>query len=99
MPLLITRGKSAMFTVQPLKDAPPAAPVPNYLADARAAKTLAEWREVWQAAKDAGHLTDALKAELVPLGEALKAEKTAEPEPPADGWPEVAAIPGMEADE
>jgi hypothetical protein len=26
---------------------------------------------VWQRAKDAGHLTDALKAELTPIGEAL----------------------------
>jgi hypothetical protein len=79
--------------VKPLADdAPAASPVPTYMADARAAKTLDEWRKVWQRAKDAGHLTDALKAELTPLGEALKAKPSDEPaEPPLDGadWPPV----------
>jgi hypothetical protein len=75
--LSVSKGKRAPYVIKPLADdAPAAAPVPNYMADARAAKTLAEWREVWQRAKDAGHLTDALKAELMPLGEALKAEPT-----------------------
>lgn len=81
--LSVSKGKRAPYVVKPLADdAPPAAPVPNYMADARAAKTLAEWRAVWQRAKDAGHLTDALKAELVPLGEALKAPPVTEEEPP-----------------
>ena len=75
-----TRGKKVTHIIKPLADdAPLAAPVPTYMADARAAKTLAEWREVWQRAKDAGHLTDALKAELTPIGEALKAEKSSKP--------------------
>jgi hypothetical protein len=83
--LTITRGKRAPYVVKPLADdAPTAAPVPTYMADARAAKTIAEWREVWKRAKDAGHLTDALKAELVPLGEALKAKAEPVDEPPAD---------------
>jgi hypothetical protein len=34
VPLLITRGKSAMFTVKPLADAPPPVNVPDYVADA-----------------------------------------------------------------
>lgn len=81
--LTVTRGKRAPYVVKPLADdAPTAAPVPTYMADARAAKTLEEWRQVWQRAKDAGHLTEALKAELLPLGEALKTP--AEPDPPAD---------------
>jgi len=81
-----TRGKRASHTVKPLPaDAPPTAPLPAYMEDARAAKTLAEWREVWQRAKDAGHLTDALKAELVPLGEALKTEPVADAEPTLPG--------------
>lgn len=96
--LSVSKGKRAPYVVKPLADdAPPAAPVPNYMADARAAQSLAEWREVWQRAKDAGHLTDALKAELVPLGEALKAEKepTEPAEPPLDGdWPAVAPAGG-----
>jgi hypothetical protein len=71
--LTVTRGKRASHVVKPLPDdAPPAAPVPHYMEDARAATTLDEWRAVWQRAKDAGHLTDALKAELTPIGEALK---------------------------
>lgn len=80
-----TRGKRAVHVVKPLPDdAPAAEPVPNYMADARAAESLAEWREVWQRAKDAGHLTDALKAELTPIGEALKAG----PEPTEPTIPE-----------
>ncbi len=81
VPLLVKRGKSAMFTVQPLKDEPPPAQVPDYLAEARAAADLADWRQVWQRAVSAGHLTDALKAQLVPLGEALKTEQPSEPQP------------------
>jgi hypothetical protein len=54
---------------------------------------------VWQRAKDAGHLDNALKAKLTPIGEALKAEPVESPpveDPPADGWPEVATIPGTD---
>lgn len=82
VPLLIKRGKSAIFVVQPLKEeAPPK--VPDYMADARAAKTRDEFRKVWKRAHDAGHLTDALAAELTPIGKALP-DKPAEDEPPAD---------------
>lgn len=74
--LAVSKGKRAPYKVQPLPDdAPTTADVPNYLADARAAQTLAEWRAVWKRAHDAGHLTDALKAELTPLGEALKPQQ------------------------
>jgi hypothetical protein len=84
--LAVSKGKRAPYVIKPLADdAPVTAPVPNYMADARGAQSLAEWRKVWQRAKDAGHLTDALKAELTPIGEALKAEKKPpEEEPPAD---------------
>ena len=70
VPLLITRGKSAMFTVQPLKDDAP--PAPDYVAEAKAATTTAEVKAIWQRAQSAGHLSDALKADLVRIGEALK---------------------------
>lgn len=109
VPLLVSRGKSAIFVVKPLPaDAAPSPKVPDYLTEAKAARTLDEWRQVWKRATDAGHLTDVLRAKLVPLGEALK--PTPEPplpdaEPPADAgdesptddWPEVAPIPGTEA--
>jgi hypothetical protein len=55
------------------------------MADARAAKTLDEWREVWQRADAAGHLNDALKAELTPIGAALKAKVDEPAEPTLDG--------------
>ncbi|WP_166344963.1 hypothetical protein [Phytoactinopolyspora limicola] len=51
----------------------PAAPaaVPDYLAEAKAAKTLAEVRKIWNRAAEAGHLTDELQAQLIPIGNAL----------------------------
>lgn len=64
--LTVTKGKRAPFTVQPLPD------LPDYVSEAKAAQTIDAWRQVWGRAKGAGHLTDALKAQLVPLGEALK---------------------------
>ena len=99
VPLLIKRGKSAIFVVQPLKDD---AATPNYLADARAAKDVDGVRKVWKRASDAGHLTDALKAELTALVEKLNKPASAPEsadEPPGDGedWPEVATIPGTES--
>ena len=89
-----TRGKKVTHIVQPLKDAPAPEPDVDYQAEAAAATDLDGWRKVWQQAKDAGHLTEALKAELMPIGEALKAAPVEEP--PADGWPEVATIPGTD---
>lgn len=83
--LSVSKGKRAPYVIKPLADdAPVTAPPPTYMADARAAKYMDEWRKVWLRAKDAGHLTDALKAELTPIGEALKAEKPPADEPPAD---------------
>ena len=79
--LAVSSSKREPFIVQPLADAPAPAKVPDYLADAKAAQSLAEWRQVWQRAQSAGHLTDALKAKLTPIGEALKepADEPAEP--------------------
>lgn len=100
--LSVSKGKRAPYVVKPLADdVPTPEPVPNYMADARAAKTLDQWREVWKRAGDAGHLTGELKVELARIGEALKAEPKPDApveDPPAeDGWPEVATIPGTEA--
>lgn len=95
--LAVTKGKRGKYVVEPLPDDAPTSPaVPDYMPDARAAKTLDEWRKVWQRASDAGHLTPALKAELTPLGEALKAKPADEPEP-TDEWPATAQIPGTES--
>lgn len=88
-----TRGKRATHVVKPLPaDAPAAAPVPDYMADARAAKTRDEFRKVWKRAHDAGHLTDALAAELTPIGKAL----TDAPAPTEDAEADVATIPGTD---
>jgi hypothetical protein len=60
-------------------------PLPDYVADAKAAQDIAEWRQVWQRAKDAGHLDNALKAKLTPIGEAdlLALVAVYEAKPPA----------------
>jgi hypothetical protein len=71
--LTVTRGKRAPFTVQPLPDAPAAEPDIDYQAEAAAATDITGWRTVWQQAKAAGHLNEALKAQLTPIGEALRA--------------------------
>lgn len=96
--LAVTKDKRGKYVVEPLPDdAPTTPPVPDYMPDARAAKTLDEWRKVWQRASEAGHLTDALRAELTPLGEALKANATtAEPAEDEPAWPEPAPIPGTD---
>lgn len=80
--LTVTRGKRAPYVVQPLAE------IPDYVAEASAAPDLDTWRQVWQRAKSAGHMTDALNAALKPIGEALKT-------PPAA---ETAPIPGTEND-
>ena len=57
VPLLIKRGKSAMFTVQPLPDAPVSAPLPSrdFLAEAEQAGGDQDLlRALWKAAKAAG---------------------------------------------
>lgn len=82
--LTVSKGKRSKYEVLPLPDDAPASPaVPDYMPDARKAKTFDEFRAVWKRAHDAGHLTDALAAELTPIGKALKDAETAD-EPPAD---------------
>lgn len=78
VPLLVSRGKSATFVVKPLADEPQQ---PDYIAEAKAATELAQVQAIWQRAKTAGHMTDALNAALKPIGEALKAQ----PAPDEDG--------------
>lgn len=75
-----TRGKKVTHVVKPLADE---APAPDYLEQARAATDVAEVKAIWQRADSAGHLTPELKAQLVPLGEALKHA----PAPDADTLP------------
>ena len=52
--------------------------VPDYLAAAKAAPTLADWRKVWEKAAANGHLTQALKDALTPIGEALAKKREAQ---------------------
>lgn len=64
------------------------APRPDYLAEAKDAKDLDAWREVWNAAKAAGHLTPELKDELTRIGQSLNPgaqQPTVQPEPNPDG--------------
>lgn len=65
VPLLVSRGKSAMFTVEPLTEAtkPPAKkakPGTDYVALVASATTDAELRGIWTDAQDAGLATDQL---------------------------------------
>ena len=64
VPLLVKRGKSALFTVQPLPDAPkPAAqPARDYLAEAKTAPDTDALRAIWIDAKAAGADEGLLKA-------------------------------------
>lgn len=52
---------------------------PDYVTQAKAAKHLEAWREVWTAASAAGHLDKQLKTELAEIGKALKAPDAATP--------------------
>lgn len=56
---------------------------------AKAATTLAQWREAWTAAQTAGILSPALKAALAEIGEALKSSEDEAPDaaPPAIARP------------
>jgi hypothetical protein len=65
-PLLVTRGKSAIYTVEPLSDAPAAEPVPTE-ADVQASTDTETLRSWWQHA----HLQPAIKARV----DELKAEQ------------------------
>ena len=48
---------------------------PDYVAQAKAAVDIEEWREVWNSALAAGHLDDQLKAELAEVGKTLAPPK------------------------
>ena len=76
IPLIVKRGQSATFTVQPLKEAPPqpaATPVPDYNADLAAATTPDECRALWKRAHAAGHLTPELEKAVRDRAEQLTA--------------------------
>lgn len=55
--------------------------VPDYAGLARDAETVADVREVWRAAKSAGHMSDALAAELKAIADAKAVERAAPAEP------------------
>lgn len=74
IPLLVTHGKSAPYTVEPLADT---APPPDYAAQIEAATSKDELNALWRKASSAGHLTDDLKAAIIARG----AEVEPEPEP------------------
>lgn len=59
---------------------PPTPLIPDYLSAARAATSLAGWREVWTKAKDRGHLSEELRRLLTPIGAAFAKNEN---DPPA----------------
>ena len=64
VPLLVTRGKSAVYVVQPLPDAPDRH---DWATEVQAAMTEAELREIWERSdkgREIGALIKARKAEL-----------------------------------
>lgn len=68
VPLLVTKGRSATFTVQPLKEsAPPAQPAANGPTAEQVAMTT-DVALLRQGLKDFPHLTDSIKARLAELG-------------------------------
>jgi hypothetical protein len=81
VPLLIKRGKSAMFTVQPLPDAPKPAKPRDFLAEAeQAGGDVGLLRALWKAAQAAGE----------PVAHLNTIRAMAEPEAPAPDAPEAA---------
>lgn len=78
--------------------------VPDYLAEAKAATSLAQVQAIWHRAAGAGHLDDDLKAELTRIGNALNEQPNqqsagrSEPpglEPDADAvWQQILAAAG-----
>lgn len=79
VPLLVARGKSAKYAVQPLKDA---APAPDYAAQITTTASKQDLNRIWQAAKDAGHLNQQIMDALAARGAQFDAEIT---DDPADG--------------
>lgn len=86
----VTSGEllsSLMYGAKPLEGGPQRAAIeaarPNYVELAKDATTLDEWRGIWNQAFAAGHLDQALKAELAEVGKALK-EKVPPPVEDAD---------------
>lgn len=70
IPLLVSRGKAASFTVQPLPV--DAAPSVDWRALIDAATTPDECRGIWSQAAEAGALTDELKAAITARVDSLK---------------------------
>lgn len=69
------------------------APRPDYVAEAEAALGSDDVRDVWRKAKAAGHMDDALSAQLVAIAEAKDAEETTvEAGPDEDGAYEAEVI-------
>ena len=90
VPLLVKRGKSAVFTVEPLPDAPPAR---DWRAEVSDATTDGELKALWRQAGENGALTDELKATITARVKELQAADAAADvpteEPPADDTTDV----------
>lgn len=74
---------------------------PDYIAQAKAAVTLDQWRAVWNACKEAGHGTPELVAELTEIGKNLLPEGSATPATTPESeavkdqlWQQILAVAG-----
>jgi hypothetical protein len=77
-------------------DTGPAAPTPDYRAEAKAATDLDQVRAVWHRASAAGHLDDTLQADLKAIADALAAPATETPEPDVDAtWQQIVDVAGQ----
>lgn len=74
----------------------PKADVPDYLAQAQECSTVEAVKAIWWKAKNAGHMTDQLEAQLKVVGDALRDAVTAQqsqaPKPDADGVYEAEVV-------
>jgi hypothetical protein len=77
----------------------PKADVPDYLAQAQDCSTVEAVQAIWWKAKNAGHMTDQLEAQLKVVGDALKAAGEAQaPQPDADGVVDAEIVPDGDED-
>jgi hypothetical protein len=81
VPLLVSRGKSATFTVEPLADSPaPATPAEPSAAEVAACTDLAALRTMWQQTSDGSERREQIEARVAELQAAVDTLPTDEGE-------------------
>lgn len=74
IPLLVSRGKTATYTIKPLKDAPAPKPARDYLAEVSLATDVDELRVLWKSASENGAMTDDLNAAITAAKDEMEAQ-------------------------